>query len=546
VSQEPTSLYVYGEPLLANLHLKQAVMDGPIDFLGFQYRPVLFDDLPTLENGGAALVQAQVQEGDEYVEADGTIQTWSGAPEARPQLVVTFTLKPDLKWADGAPLTADDSVFSYEVAAHPATQQTKFRTLRTLSYRALDERRVEWVGLPGYLPSNYFTFFYTPLPRHAYGDRRPEEMGADPQVARNPIGWGPYRIVEWVDGDHITLERNPHYFRAAEGLPKIDRIVVHYINYPEGALDAFAVGDCDVGTRDIGWERLAATLLQSPGGDQPVPFFTTTTAFEHLDFNVAPSDDRYQFFADLRVRQAVVYCIDRRAINREALWDQSVAPPTYAPANHPMYPSGGLDEYPFDPALGQQLLAAANWGQRGEDGVLVNNDLRFSVSYLYEPNPLSEAVANIVARQLRENCGIEIIPEPFQRSDFATSYPDGQVFSRKYDLAQFAWIVDYEPACEPYLTAQIADDEHPNGNNNTGWSNSEFDTACTEGLNSLDYGVKTSEHARAMRIFAEQLPSLPLFTWLKVSVARPTLINFKPDSTMASELWNVEEWDVSR
>ena len=147
VSQEPTSLYVYGEPLMANLHLKQAVMDGPIDFLHFQYHPVLFDELPTIENGGATLVQAPLEAGDEYVETDGSIQTWEGDPGVRPQLVVTFTMKSGLLWADGAPLTADDSVFSFEVASSPATLQTKYRTLRTQSYTGLDERRTEWVGL---------------------------------------------------------------------------------------------------------------------------------------------------------------------------------------------------------------------------------------------------------------------------------------------------------------------------------------------------------------------------------------------------------------
>ncbi|MBI3764443.1 MAG: hypothetical protein HY260_21600, partial [Chloroflexi bacterium] len=457
-----------------------------------------------------------------------------------------FTLKPDLKWADGASLTADDSVFSFEVASSPATRQSKFRTLRTKSYTALDDRRTQWVGLPGYLPSNYFTFFYTPLPRHAYGDRRPDDMGADQQVARNPIGWGPYRITEWVDGDHITLEKNPYYFRASEGLPKIDRIVVRYVNYPEGALDAFSVGKCDVGTRDISWDRLATTLLNSQADGKLIPYFTSTTAFEHLDFDVAPGDDRYKFFADKRVRQAFAYCIDRRAIIDQYLWGKSTVPPTYAPADHPMFPSGGIAEYPFDPAQGLALLAQAHWADRGSDGVLIDNGLRFSISYLYEPNPLSEKVAGLVARQLRSNCGIEALPEPFQRSDFAESYPDGKVFSRKFDLAQFAWVVDYEPACEPYLSSQIASDDNPQGNNDTGWSASEFDTACSEGTGSLDLNYKRTQHAQAMRLFADELPSLPLFAWLKISVARSNVLNFQPDPSQQSELWNVEEWDLSR
>ncbi|RLC61841.1 MAG: peptide ABC transporter substrate-binding protein, partial [Chloroflexi bacterium] len=83
------------------------------------------------------------------------------------QMVVTFTLHADLYWSDGALLTADDSVFSFELASHPSTPVDKTTVERTAGYRAVDGRTVVWSGAPGFLDRAYYLNFWHPLPRHA-------------------------------------------------------------------------------------------------------------------------------------------------------------------------------------------------------------------------------------------------------------------------------------------------------------------------------------------------------------------------------------------
>ena len=83
--------------------------------------------------------------------------------------------------------------------------------------------------------------------------------------------------------------------------------------------------------------------------------------------------------------------------------------------------------------------------------------------------------------------------------------------------------------------------------NNTGWANAAYDAACQTALGSLP-GTPAYEqsHMAAQRIFAEELPVLPLFLSLKVSATRPDVFNFSLDPTQNSELYNIYEYDLGQ
>lgn len=128
--------------------------------------------------------------------------------------------------------------------------------------------------------------------------------------------------------------------------------------------------------------------------------------------------------------------------------------------------------------------------------------------------------------------------------------PEGPVFGRRFDLAEFAWLTTVTPPCNLWLSENITGPEAVgfggwNNSNNTGWSQPAFDGQCQMALSALpgtpDYAAA---HQNALRIFAEELPIVPLFLRVKVSVARPEVQNFSLDPTEPSELWNLFEIDV--
>ena len=102
---------------------------------------------------------------------------------------------------------------------------------------------MQWTGVPGYISGTYFLNHAGFLPQHAYGKLTPAEMLTDPQVNRHPLSYGPFKFDEWVPGDHITLVKNPTYWRAAEGLPRLDEIVIRFIPDSNRVIAELAAGN---------------------------------------------------------------------------------------------------------------------------------------------------------------------------------------------------------------------------------------------------------------------------------------------------------------
>jgi ABC-type oligopeptide transport system substrate-binding subunit len=132
---------------------------------------------------------------------------WNGESIQMDQLSADFTLLEGLKWSDGEALTAQDSVFIYQIATtcddgwgycgHNGLNRPVGSTdssQRTASYQALDNLTTRWVGLPGYLDQNYNTNFFIPLPEHQLEEIPLQALFEADVSARHPLGWGPYVI----------------------------------------------------------------------------------------------------------------------------------------------------------------------------------------------------------------------------------------------------------------------------------------------------------------------------------------------------------------
>ncbi|MER3513695.1 MAG: hypothetical protein C4310_04285 [Chloroflexota bacterium] len=569
MAQEPDTLYNLGGSMLASTAVQHAFRDFPITSLTYAYQPVIIEKLPSLKDGDATLTEVEVKEGDTVADAmgnvitltvgaqlkdkDGNVFKYTGGMVKLPQLSATFKLKEGLKWEDGQPLTADDSVFGFELGKSPDTPVSKFAYDRTASYVAQDDRTIVWTGIPGWLDATYYINIFTPHPRHIYGNKTPAELLQDESMNRKPIGYGPFKMVEWVQGDHITLEKNPNYWRAAEGLPKFDRVVFRFIKDTNQLIAQLLAGECDIGTQDAAFDSQAPFLKQAEQQGLIKPVFVLGTSFEHLDFNITPAETYKGFaangaFADKRIRQAFAYCIDRKAIIDQVLFGESVAPNVYLPKEHPLYAGDeNLTIYNFDPEKGKALLAEAGWTDTDGDGIVDKNGQPFHVTYgTTAGNRLREQVTQIIQAQLKENCGISVELYYKPAREWFADGPEGPLFGRAYDLGEFAWLTGVEPPCDLYITSQIPNEVNGWGaSNNAGYSNPEYDAACQQQLGTIDPDKKAKFAKQAQIIFSQDLPVLPLFLRLKIAAHRPDLVNFKMDPTENSEMWNIEELDLA-
>jgi peptide/nickel transport system substrate-binding protein len=153
-------------------------------------------------------------------------------------------------------------------------------------------------------------------------------------------------------------------------------------------------------------------------------------------------------------------------------------------------------------------------------------------------------VVEIFTASLAE-CGIGLNPIYETAADLYAQGPDGPLFGRKFDLAQYAIGVDtLEPQCSWFTTDQIPNEENNwVGVNVGGFSNTDFDAACQEALGSLPDEPGYTSHQRAQELFAFDIPSIPLYMRLKVAAARNDFCGFTLDPSSPNVLDDLETFD---
>ncbi len=608
VGPEPGSLYVYSPQLnLVGRTILDALTDGPVDAYAYGYQAVALEDLPTLDNGGARLEPVTVALGERIVDADGRVTPLQPGVRYRPsgcfsqdcvqvlpddateatldRLVVTFRLRADLTWEDGVPVTAEDSVFSFQIAADPATPVLKWYTDRTASYTAADEHTVVWTGLPGYMEPTYFLRLWPPLPRHAWGERTAAELLQDEAVNRRPLAWGPYRVAEWVAGQRLVLEPNPYYFGRDTGRPFFEKIIVRFVGQDANtALAMLMAGECDVVSQTVGLEEQWDLLLELRDKERVQVHAIPGTALEHLGFVLHPvdHDDGYDYgdppglFVDARTRQALAMCLNRDALVQDLLHGVVPVADSYLPADHPLF-NPDVPHYAYDPEAAQALLEEAGWVDHDGDPttprvfrgrsrwIPVNTPLVFTLDTTTAK--LRGAVAERIRADLAQ-CGVQVDVRTTAPAELFASGPTGPLFGRRAQAALFAWATDLATACRLWLTdaipgppeARIGDiawlrgtwpDDRDRDAFAYGWggwnyhayTNPEFDAACKDVLFSPANRQEHQDAARrAQALLLADLPLIPLYPRLRLALTRPDLCGFTLDAVTDTEWAHIEDW----
>ncbi len=585
LGQEPNTLYPFGGPNAAARSVLASVYDGPIDTIGYEYQPVTLAQLPSLENGDAQIVSTPVQAEGQIVDADGNLVLLKQGTRVRPagcrgddciltydgttalemdQMVVTFRMRPDVTWADGTPVTADDSVYAFELASDPAAIANTFLIDRTQTYEAADAQTVQWWSKPGFIDPAYFTNFWPPAPEHIWGQFPVNQLSTIDVASRSPLGWGPYVIQEWIAADHITLTKNPYYFRLADGYPKFDSLIFRFITNPDTALSELVAGRCDILDPSIRLDNHAGLLQEMQAGEQAQAFFTPGMTIEWLGLGVFPATyddgyetqfqkDRQDIFSDAHTRQGIAYCLDRQSVVDTVLFGQTTVPSTYVPVEHPLY-DPNIDAIPFDPSVGISLLEQAGW--RDTDGNPATARLAVSVANVGAGTPLQLYYYTTTATQRRQvvdiltqslaQCGIGLNVQYFSQDDLYAPGPNGLLFGRRFDLIEYAMGVNsIEPPCGWFTTDEIPTASNSwIGTNVTGYQNEQYDAACrTAQLSLPDEQAYTDSYRQTQVLFSTELPAIPLYYRLRVAAARPDLCHFDLDPT-ANPLWNIEAIDM--
>jgi len=582
---EPNTLYLLGGPNTAARSVLEAIYDGPMDAIGYRYQPTILDKIPSLSNGEAVIDPVTVEKGTLIVDAGGDLNFLDTGMQVRPagcraddcvlvydgtsplemdQMVVNFELLEDLTWSDGEPLTAEDSVYAFSLAADGDTPGSKYMIDRTQTYEATSETGLQWWGIPGFIDPTYQANFWAPLPKHVWDSFTAAELPQIDVASRTPTGWGPYVLQEWVAGDHLSLTKNIRYFRAEEDLPVFDELIFRIVPDPNAAVSDLVSGKCDLLDPSISLDGQLALLLQMQTDGQARMLTSPTNTIEWLGLGINPASyddgyvtspplDRPDYFYDKRLRQAISMCLDRQKVLDTVLFGLTDIPSTYIPNDHPLFSAEAVS-YPYDPIEGNRILDEIGWRDLDNDPTTP----RMSQGVANVP-PLTPLVLNYFTssatqrRQVSEilsqslaGCGIGVNLNYLSYLDFyAEGEAGGPLFGRKFDLAQFAMgTASLEPPCNWFTSAQIPSEANRwIGGNVTGYNSAEFDAACERARSYVpDEPDYREAYQQTQLLFSTDLPAIPLYRRLKIVATRSDLCNFSLDPT-ANPLWNLESID---
>jgi ABC-type oligopeptide transport system substrate-binding subunit len=425
-----------------------------------------------------------------------------------------FHLRDDVRWSDGAPVTAEDFRYAWKRVLDPATRSPNASLLYdvkgarafhqgdasapdSVRVRALDEVTLV-VELEG--PTGYFLHLLAcnatyPMPRHVV-----EVRGQAWTEVENIVTNGPFRLESWQRGESMVLVCNPQYHGRFTG--NVQRLELSLLADPSAILKMYEADSLDIlNLRDFPPPEMDRVRQRHAGEYVPVPMLDTY----YVGFDVSRPP-----FDDLRVRQAFVLATDRETMVGMILRGYYSGTGGFLPPGMPGHSAGiGL---PYDPERARQFLAEA--GYPGGRGFPMVDALAF---YGTEP-----AVEYLQA-QWRENLGIEIIWEIME-------------------WAMFLDRLDREPP-HTWLTGWAADYPDPDNflrvshvRRYTGWQNEAYDRLVEEARRVTDQGKRMKLYQEADRILIEEAAIMPGFYNRSHLLVKPWVTKH-PMSTIKPWFW---------
>ncbi|MGH2615718.1 MAG: ABC transporter substrate-binding protein, partial [Thermomicrobiales bacterium] len=306
----------------------------------------------------------------------GLADYWEVSPDNR---TYTFHLNKDATWHDGTDFTAQDVQFSADALASPDVGSVYTGSFVDTfeSWRVIDDDTFEMVANEPVATVLYDIAAFYIVPNHIWENVPLAEWRVDPGASGTDpsrvVGTGPFKFQEWIQGDSVRLVRNDDYYGK---VPYIDEYVLRVWPDQSAAVNALLNGEID--TLELESADIAAL--------QGVPGITITSyptrSFTYYEFNLDPEvTTKWQ---DQRVRQALLYALDRESIVNDILLGYGeVAQGTQPVISYAYAPDQITTTYNYDPEQATALLAEAGWTDTDGDGIVDKDGEALSFEFLY-------------------------------------------------------------------------------------------------------------------------------------------------------------------
>lgn len=454
-----------------------------------------------------------------------TVPTYQNGGISKDGKTITFHLRHNARWSDGAPLTAKDWLFTYHAVMNPNNNtKTRYGWDEIASAQAPDPYTLvvhfkvvdgSILGLFGSAGGSS----YPPLPEHL--------LAQYPDINRvpfnaHPISSGPFVLQEWNHGSSLVFTANPYYFR---GVPKLKKIIWKVIPNVTTLFEQLQTHEVDV---YVGVDENHIPALANVKGINVTKKLIAN--WRHMGINTSRPQ-----LNDPRVRLAIVEAIDWKRINDTVYhgFNQLAVSDVYPT----LWAAPKIDPYKYDPQDARRLLAEAGWTM-GPDNVLRKGSLamRISISTNTEKQENQQAEVQIQS-QLRPY-GIDV-----QIRNYPTSLlfaQGGPLYQGKYDLE---WSIETNGPDPDNRGLWGGSFIPPNGANTT-WMNDPIVNRYSQlAVSTFDQAKRKVYYQKEEERIHELVPAQFFYWETEYTATNTDLRNYKP-AAFIQDTWNAWEWSI--
>lgn len=400
-------------------------------------------------------------------------------------LTFEFKLKKDVVFHDGSPFTAADVKFTFERALTSPDIGHIIGSLE--SVEVVDDFTVRLVTKQPFAP------MLTHLAHPAASILSEEVVSAAGYEFAVPVGTGPYKFVEWVIGDKVTLARFDDYHGTKAVIPN-----VVFRAIPDNSVRTI---ELETGAIDIAYDIQPSDVNRVGDNADLTLYRDSNLSMNYIGFNMEKKP-----FDDVRVRQAINYAIDMDSIVKVVL--MGVGAPAFGPIGPNVWGSKqDLEPYGFDVELAKSLLAEAGY----PDG--------FTTTLWTNDNKTRIDIAEIVQNQLGA-VGIEVTVEVVEWGKYLTDTAEG-----KHDMFILGWTTVTADA-DYGLYALFHSTQVGSPGNRTWFNDARVDELLTVGRTTLDTSARSAAYAEAQQIIRDQAPWIFVNTGENVAGSAKNVVGF--------------------